>query len=387
MRRERPAASVEPPAADAPPRARVLRGEAIDVLAGLPAASVQVCVTSPPYWGIRDFGVPPRVWGGDRGCRHRWEALGGRVPSEVCGPCGAWRGCLGLEPDPGLFVRNLVSVMREVRRVLRPDGTLWLNLGDSYATRPIRFGEDLPGSTAPADARPKDLLGIPWRVALALQAGGWWLRSDVIWAKANPTPEPYRDRPALTHEHVFLLSPSRRYHYDGFAAREQGRDGLRNRRTVWALPTAQFPGSHFATFPEALVEPCVLAGSSPAACRRCGAPWRRCLAVERRLPDGREAVGDWTGGAPPLRAGRAFRRGEGRSRVEIRRDTVGWEPSCHHREPGARCTVLDPFAGTGTTGRVAVRHGRDFVGVELSREYARIARRRIGELRSGQADQ
>jgi DNA modification methylase len=381
---KRPAGSVEPPIADAPPKARVLRGEAIDVLAGLPAASVQTCVTSPPYWGIRDFGVPPRVWGGDPGCRHRWEAVRGLVRSSACRRCGAWRGCLGLEPDPGLFVQNLVEVMRQVRRVLRPDGTLWLNLGDSYATRRTRFGGDLPGSPAPAEARPKDLLGIPWRVALALQADGWWLRCDVIWAKANLTPEPTRDRPVHSHEHVLLLAPSRRYHYDAFAVREPARDGgRRNRRSVWHLPTASFAGAHFATFPEALVEPCVLAGSSPAACRRCGAPWRRRLEVSRRLPDGSEATGDWTGGAPPLRAGRALRRGEGRSRVEIRRETIGWEPTCGHREPGARCTVLDPFAGTGTTGRVAVRHGRDFVGVELSGEYARLARRRIREVDGG----
>jgi DNA modification methylase len=277
-------------------------------------------------------------------------------------------------------VRNLVSVMWEVRRVLRPDGTLWLNLGDSYATRRLRFGGDLPGSPAPAEARPKDLLGIPWRVALALQADGWWLRSDVIWAKANPTPEPVRDRPALTHEHVFLLSPSRRYFYDSFAVREPARGGgTRNRRSVWAVPAGGFAGAHFATFPEALVEPCVLAGSSPAACRRCGAPWRRRLEVSRRFPDGREVRGSWTDGGPPLRAGRALRGGEGLSKVEVRRRTLGWEPSCGHDEPGACCTVLDPFAGTGTAGRVAMRNGRDFVGVELSAEYARLARARIAE--------
>lgn len=374
MRRDRWAESVEPPVPSDPAEARLLCGDALGVLAETPSAIAQTCVTSPPYWGLRDYGVRSRVWDGEMSCRHRWVAAGrAERGGRRCRRCGAWAGCLGLEPDPGLYVKHIVAVMREVRRVLRPDGTLWLNLGDSYAARAMGTEGETPA------AKPKDLLGIPWRVALALQGDGWWLRSDVIWAKSNLTPEPARDRPVHAHEYLFLLAPSRRYHYDGFAVREPARGGgMRNRRSVWTLPTAQFAGAHFASFPEALADPCVLAGTSPAACRRCGAPWRR-LVCSRRLLDGREVTGDWTGPHSRLRSGRALRTGEGHSKVEVRRETVGWEPTCEHREPGARCTVLDPFAGTGTTGRVAMRHGRHFLGVELSGEYARLARRRISD--------
>jgi DNA modification methylase len=167
----------EPPVAATPPTATVIHGDATRVLSDLPAGIAQTCVTSPPYWGLRDYGVAPRVWAGvGPPCRrHRWEAAGrASRDGHRCSRCGAWRGCLGLEPDPALFVEHVVSVMRAVRRVLRPDGTLWLNLGDSYALSAIRPEDGGPG------AKPKDLLGIPWRVALALQADGWWLRSDVV---------------------------------------------------------------------------------------------------------------------------------------------------------------------------------------------------------------
>jgi DNA modification methylase len=426
--------------------ARVLGGDALDVLATLPDGLAQTCVTSPPYWGLRDYGVAPRVWGGDPGCRHCWgEGERGRrsdlLPSEqsrsagrldrderqggaglqggrFCRRCGAWRGCLGLEPDPDLYVNHLVSVLGEVRRVLREDGTLWLVLGDSFAAnrsyqvRDRKRGEPggpLPASV-PAALKPKDLVGIPWRVAFALQADGWWLRSDIVWAKPNAMPESVTDRPTRAHEVVFLLAKSRRYFYDAEAVREgdQGRrsgNGYarparlsyggseaprgqdfewvggagRNRRSVWTVPTQCFKGAHFATFPEALVEPCVLAGTSPVACRACGAPWRRII-DSRRLLDGKEEIkGAWTE-AGKLKSGRAPQAtGFGHWRVEVRRETVGWEPTCEHDDPGGRCTVLDPFAGAATAGIVAARHGRDFLGIELSGTYARMARRRLRE--------
>ncbi|HET7177373.1 MAG TPA: site-specific DNA-methyltransferase [Solirubrobacterales bacterium] len=438
-----------PPSARMPASAHVLCGDALDVLATLPHGFAQTCVTSPPYWGLRDYGVPPRVWGGDPGCRHRWGAgeRGRRsdlLPSEqsrsvgrlgrderqgaaglqggrFCRRCGAWKGCLGLEPDPDLYVSHLVAVMREVRRVLRSDGTLWLVLGDSFAAgrsyqvRDAKRGE--PGGALPARVpsglKPKDLIGIPWRVAFALQADGWWLRSDIVWAKPNVMPESVTDRPTRAHELVFLLAPSRRYFYDAEAVREgdQGRrsgNGFirperlsyggaeeargqefewvggagRNRRSVWTVPTQCFKGAHFATFPEALIEPCVLAGSSPAACRVCGAPWRRIVDA-RRLLDGRHEIkGSWTESRRRGSSGRAILpTGVGHWRVEVRRQTVGWEASCEHDAPGARCTVLDPFAGAATAGIVAQRHGRDFLGVELSGRYARMARSRLREAR------
>jgi DNA modification methylase len=385
----------DPPAAEGAAEWKLRRGDALEMLPTLPAGFVQTCVTSPPYWGLRDYGVAPRVWGGDPECRHRWGAAdpkGGRF----CRRCGAWKGCLGLEPDPDLYVSHLVLVLREVRRVLRPDGTLWLNLGDCFAAAGSGSG-----------LKPKDLVGIPWRVAFALQADGWWLRSDIVWAKPNAMPESVSDRPTRAHEFIFLLSPSRRYFYDAEAVREPDRGGRsgngyarparlsyggpdaprgqdfewvggagRNRRSVWTVPTQCFKGEHFATFPEALVEPCVLAGTSPTACRECGAPWRR-LVDSRRLLDGEEEIkGSWTARGA-LESGRALQKtGFGHWRVEVRRETVGWEPSCEH---GARCTVLDPFAGVGTAGIVAARHGRDFLGVELSGRYAQMARRRLRE--------
>lgn len=266
---------------------------------------------------------------GTDGRQGRAGLEGGRF----CRHCGAWRGCLGLEPEPDLYVEHLVSVLREVRRALRADGTLWLVLGDTFAASrsyqlPDSKGRDpgrpLPASV-PAGLKPKDRVGIPWRVAFALQADGWWLRSHIVWAKPNPMPESVRDRPTRAHEYVFLLAKRRRYFYDPDAIREpdcgrpsgagyarperltyrdagglrgQKREwrpgGGRNRRTVWEVATQPFPGAHFATFPQKLVEPCVLAGSSPTACGACGAPWGRVVASER-LRDGEHVVsGSWT---------------------------------------------------------------------------------------------
>jgi DNA modification methylase len=267
--------------------ARVLVGDVRTRLAELPDGSVQTCVTSPPYWGLRDYGQGEQI---------------------------------GLEPTPEDYVAQIVDVFREVRRVLADDGTLWLNLGDSYG----------PG---------KQLMGIPWRVALALQADEWVLRQDIIWHKPNPMPESVTDRCTKAHEYVFLFSKSPKYHYDRTAiwhpAKSAGKRGgftgyqaiaanvkpsgnqvagvgknyirphFTNRRSVWSIATKPFRGAHFAVMPEALVEPCVLAGSSP--------------------------------------------------------DDL----------------VLDPFAGSGTVGVVALRHGRDFIGVELNPEYAAIAEARI----------
>jgi DNA modification methylase/transcriptional regulator with XRE-family HTH domain len=348
---------------------RILVGDAREVLAMLPAESVHCVVTSPPYWGLRDYGLPPTVWGGeDLGCAHAWgEPLPGRngnpntglagtgtgapetrIPGlaargagtetsgAFCARCGAWRGALGLEPTPEAYVAHLVEVFRAVRRVLRDDGTCWVNLGDSYAgngpgswgssdkstlTTASRNGAWAPGktigTTPPRDSglKPKDLVGIPWRVAFALQADGWWLRSEIIWAKPNPMPESVTDRPTKAHESLFLLAKAERYFFDADAIREcyspmtidtpqrrrmiaDGKfsgedeyrftdgykgermlklnDAGRNKRSVWTIPSEPFPLAHFATFPPALVEPCVQAGTSArGACPACGAPWAR----------------------------------------------------------------------------------------------------------------
>jgi DNA modification methylase len=236
-------------------------GDLREVLAGLPAESVHAVITSPPYWNLRDYGLPSAVWGGYRDHAHKWtderfargpaqdqgetsqrrgrsnvdeQAMRGKSLGRTC-QCGAWLGQLGLEPDPDSYVFHLVEAMQAVRRVLRPDGTLWLNIGDSYIST---GGERTYGSSdgvtgrGPATARqgrlasltglkPKDLAMVPARAAIALQSEGWWLRKDVIWAKPNPMPESITDRPTSSHEHVFLLAKSEIYYYDGDAIREE----------------------------------------------------------------------------------------------------------------------------------------------------------------------
>jgi DNA modification methylase len=318
---------------------RILVGDCRDGMATLPDQSVQTCVTSPPYFGLRDYGHD---------------------------------GQIGLEPTPDEFVTALVSVFREVRRVLKDDGTVWLNLGDSYARQGgwsdnsgldgLSRGEsgramsNMTGSSGAsqrlaAGLKTKDLIGIPWRVAFALQADGWYLRQDIIWHKPNPMPESVQDRCTKAHEYLFLLAKSERYFYDADAiseplapasvargpvklggtkgdnyepqegdpnyrngAHQWGREldfskgGQRNRRSVWTVNTKPYSGAHFATFPPELIEPCILAGSRP---------------------------GD---------------------------------------------VVLDPFGGSGTTGAVAVGHGRRAVLCELNPEYAALAVERVGPM-------
>ena len=377
---------------------RIIEGDLRDRLGDLEPGSVQTCVTSPPYWGLRDYGDD---------------------------------GQLGLEPTPERYVENLVSVFREVKRVLRDDGTHWLNLGDSYAST---GGEVVrPGKTAqtgntlktlhpdsrvdvPPGLKPKDLVGIPWMVAFALRADGWYLRSDIIWAKPNPMPESVTDRPTKAHEYLFLLSKSPRYYYDADAIREEHAPGSierieagfkdqygdaasggyrgayggpngeqvnpagRNKRSVWTVTTQPFPGAHFATFPPKLIEPCVLAGSPPKCCGECGGPWERVTEAEQtalrdtHLARKRERnVGGRTDGYTQLPAGGV---------IGGNRQTRGWKATCYHADSSApddsrRPIVLDPFAGSGTTGVVALRHDRDFVGIELNPAYAQMARNRI----------
>jgi DNA modification methylase len=356
---------------------RLLCGDALEQVRLLPDESVQCCITSPPYWGLRDYGVA---------------------------------GQIGLERTPEEYVANIVQVFREVKRVLRDDGTLWLNLGDSYATGAGKVGDcpgggeqgerwkqygparpQVPDGKNPdamvptyqpnwmpiAGLKPKDLVGIPWRVAFALQADGWWLRSDIIWSKPNPMPESVTDRPTKAHEYLFLLTKSARYYYDAEAIREPATSAgkivtlgnkslsrgqatganvppsgnanadsvtvapLRNRRTVWTIPTQPYPEAHFATFPEALVEPCMAAGSKGES---DGLAKKDRSLVQTRMEQ--------------VPVGR-MRRG---------RNVL---PEVAQR------TVLDPFCGSGTVGVVALRAGRDFIGIELSPEYVEMARRRI----------
>lgn len=297
----------------------LLEGDVSEQLATVPEGVAQCSVTSPPYWGLRDYGH--RKWiGGDSTCTHpelhehaplhkgqveqtKWARAEGagkgqNATTHTCVRCGAWYGQIGLEPTPEAYVTHLVEIFREVRRVLREDGTLWLNLGDSYVHR----GQGL--------LKTKDLIGIPWMVAFALRADGWFLRSDVIWSKGNPLPESVEDRPTRSHEYLFLLTKAAKYYYDAEAIKEplsgqEAEAGGRNRRTVWPINTKPYKGAHFATFPEELPRTCILAST---------------------------------------------RSGD---------------------------LVLDPFAGSGTTLAVAKYLQRDYLGVELNPTYATLARERI----------
>jgi DNA modification methylase len=455
----------------------------MEVLRTLPPESIHCCVTSPPYWGLRDYGVSETAWGGDPQHRHAWgsEVLVNatnhvdkrrwqhtrngrgeeqpiekhtgwqrhRIPQGCFCPCGAWRGALGLEPTPELYVEHLVEVFREVRRVLKPDGTLWLNLGDSYVgswgnygggnrghgtQRGITSGSQAhqfaydgleqfrpPTAFRHSSLKPKDLVGIPWRVAFALQTDGWYLRSDIIWAKPNPMPESVTDRPTRSHEHVFLLAKAARYYYDAIAvaeplarpneaarkmparfggahksvtARKQSRlhSGneyrgtpwmTRNRRSVWMIATQPYPEAHFATYPSALVEPCIKAGTSErGCCAKCGAPWRRVvtkIAIQPTDYDGKWKEADQQASGRRMLANVRARRqaGEAHDYPFPPAKTLGWRPSCTHGKDAVSCTVLDPFCGSGTTGVVALRLLRRFVGIELNAIYVEMARRRI----------
>lgn len=395
---------------------RLHLGDSLEVLRTLPDGSVDMCVTSPPYWGLRDYGTGE--WdGGDPSCDHDaiidataasvvgttdLSAARARISRNGCPQCGATRvdRQRGLEATPGEYVAGMVDVFREVRRVLAPHGTLWLNLGDSYAgngttgrKESISTRLSYPGSAGDA-LKPKDLVGIPWRVAFALQADGWWLRSDVIWAKPNPMPESITDRPTKAHEYVFLLAGAERYYFDGHAIREAdsgqpagnterrpnpaatlGRgdtahaipwrpDGTgRNARSVWTITTRPFRGAHFAVFPPEIPQRCISAGCPEHVCRECGQPRRRIVKVERPTFDDVAHRGRLSGQEMAART---------------RRETAGWTDCGHNAyRPGI---VLDPFAGSGTTLEVARRLGRHAVGIELNPAYAEIAAARLQQL-------
>jgi DNA modification methylase len=380
---------------------RILEGDVRAVLPTLPENSVHCVITSPPYLWLRDDGHADQI---------------------------------GLEPTIDAFIATLVGVFREVRRVLRADGTLWLNMGDSYASGGYSGGGDFMAQraeagwnvaaektgfrSAPPGFNRKDLFGMPWRLAFALQADGWILRSDIIWEKPNCMPESADDRPTRSHEYLFLLAKSEHYFYDKDAIMEDVTGGAhtrgggvgaktvppgrgpqgrvrdnesfgkvvrhlvtkRNKRTVWSVPTQHYKGAHYATFPEDLVRPCVLAGTSAGGCcSSCGAPLDR--KVEIIGPSFKELTKD----REPSSYAAATLKGSPHSfavrgshgHIHRERRTIGWERACKCDAPTAPCVVLDPFGGSGTVGAVAVELGRSAVLVELSAEYSQQARARV----------
>lgn len=362
-------------------------GNALDVARELATESVDCIVTSPPYFGLRDYGVPGTDWPAVTYApmADMPEMV---VPAMTCP--------LGLEPSPTAYVAHLVLLFRELRRVLADDGTMWLNLGDSYSGG----NRGLPG---------KNLLGIPWRVAFALQADGWILRNDVVWAKPNAMPESVTDRLSTKHEMVFMFSKRARYWFDLDAIREphsdptrtaanagraatawarsaplgqaqngSGPDGLgqhgsgRNPGDVWAINTQPFAAAHFAVMPRALAERCIQAGCTPRRCTVCGhAPTKITEAgglVSSRGPDDVANLRSQNdaGHVGTVASERDF--SGGRTAMPRRERThTGWT-DCGHNSYRAG-TVLDPFSGSGTTGLAAARHGRRYVGIDLNRDY------------------
>ena len=331
---------------------------------------------------------------------------------------------IGLEPTLGEWVANIVAVMREVKRaLLRDDGTCWLNLGDAHTSggRSTSKADSYGGPSAeardshhrmatPNGLQPKDLMGQPWRVAFALQDDGWLLRSAIVWHKPNPMPESVRDRPTNAYEMLFLLAKQGRYFYDAEALKEpqvestieagkRGRErqnsakhggsarwgdtwaetskdfivpGGRNARNVWSIPTQGRPDAHFATYPDELPRRCILAGTSErGVCADCGAPWVRVpekeTATVNRKPNPARIVPDGVNGSGHRRGG--FYGSD--------TQTLGWQPTCGCNADTVPATVLDPFAGSGTTLAVAQALGRKSVGLDLNAEYLEIAKRYI----------
>lgn len=403
------------------PDVTILLGDAAEQLRSLPDESVHMAVTSPPFYGLRDYGVD---------------------------------GQIGLEETPDEWAARLVEVFREVRRVLRRDGTLWLEVGDSYASNGSGgdtrtgfnaryFGTEIangkqaqhqqarPPAPRAHGLKPKDLIGAPWLLAMALRADGWYLRSDIIWARPNPMPESVTDRPTKAHSYLFLLAKQARYFYDADAIREpqtdesiarasrssryddpavrasvpyaaarpriskdnEGNPTGRNKRSVWSIATQPLPFDHYAAYPEKLVEPCILAGTSEhGVCGDCGAPWAR--EVERGESDyqrlKREQGHDWKAmDAASLDRGTTVREGEGGqtrnangtvpSLRAAARETTGWRPTCGCDTTVVPATVLDPFLGSGTTALVARRLVRRSIGVELNPKYAALAAERLSQ--------
>ena len=309
---------------------KIIQGNNLDSLKTLDSKSINTCVTSPPYFGLRDYGTGTWI-GGDENCPHKrttkiskdtstghkgmsdkGHVVGDAIYKSVCPECGAVRKDqqLGLEDSPKEFVQNLVILFREISRVLRDDGTVWLNLGDTYCGTGHKGNHLDPknkeGRNAQKQAvnnslegfKSKDLIGIPWRVAFALQEDGWYLRQDIIWHKPNPMPESVRDRCTKSHEYIFLLSKKNKYYYDNevikepskYAGDDRGsrpdsrRDKnmnsmsgvtppMKNKRSVWTVSTKPYKGAHFATFPMDLIEPCVLAGCPEKVCVDCNEPY------------------------------------------------------------------------------------------------------------------
>jgi DNA modification methylase len=438
---------------------RVLVGDALSVLRTLESESVNCVVTSPPYYGLRSYGTEPQVWGGDVEHEHEWgdiqrapgwvsnngqgatslQGHGGdgkspyldqvhaetkqRSGGAFC-PCGAWRGELGSEPTPGLFIEHLLLIFDEVKRVLRKDGLAFVNLGDSRSgsgkgpTGHNGIGnqerrQGFHDGQAYRAIPPKNLLLTPQRFAIGMQDRGWIVRDCIVWAKTSAMPESVRDRPTSAWEPIWMFAKSRAYFWDQEAVRqpharlwasnnggtmakvdhdaaESGRvhQGQNHRgpyplpnaaganlRNVWTLGPEPSREEHYAAFPTEIPRRCILAGTSEkGACPACGAGWVRSTSTRYENPGNRTNNGTKYADQKRVVGGNAGYA----VRLEKRVETTGWQPGCAcDAGPPIPQTVLDPFLGSGTTLMVADRLGRDGVGIELSPTYAEMARKRI----------
>lgn len=443
---------------------KIYLGNSLNVLQTFPDESIDLCVTSPPYYNLRNYGGDLEIWGGDDKCEHEWgesEPFRGHKPNHgkgsnvmevqkvakesdetnwdsgsFCQKCGAWRGELGLEPNPDLYIKHLTDIFREVRRVLKSTGTLWVNIGDSYAgsgkagnpdntyyenhtqfnKNEINDRKGIPNKGYPQmGVKPKDLIGIPWMLAFSLRSDGWYLRQDIIWAKAvsgdvrmgGAMPESITDRCSKSHEYIFMLSKSPKYYYNQEAIKEPIKESTKkryqtgwngnekrdypgsshnnfskfmgsekaqqmdtgNRRDVWFVKTKPFSEAHFAVFPEKLIIPIIKAGVPNKVCSKCGVPYS--YVIEREVEHNRK---------------------NDRKDAKVRPDTLervpsNWKPrkvKGEYYTPNCDCDtsteagiVLDPFFGAGTTGVIAKREGVYYVGIEKYQKYIDIAEKRI----------
>lgn len=359
---------------------RLGTGDARAFLRALPSKSVHSVVTSPPYYQLRDYSTDPQFWGGQTDCNHELD-----IDTGICILCSAWRGELGLEPDPDLFVAHLVDIFRDVHKILRDDGVAFINIGDTHvhSNRTVKLkGPDVP--------REGNMLGIPWRLGLALQKDGWILKQDVIWSKSggncprchyrmekgSAMPQPVRRKFVSSHEYVLFLSKKPRHYFDYVGIQQNGA----NRRDVLFLTSKQFRSAdgkqHYAVMSEDLAEVCVKAATPPRACKACGAPWERLVKGRKESKAARlKRIKKPSKKIAPRYDGGVLQQG-----IHIGsfpKETIGWQPTCSCGDDHIAGIVLDPFSGTGTTGAVALRHGRRFFGIDVDPDIRSVAETRL----------
>ena len=419
---------------------KVYVGSCLDVLKTFPDESLDMCVTSPPYWGLRDYGTEGQIWGGDEKCKHewdgiqrfnpkngkrdgdgtytdpKWEAKGSlktEINSDFCIKCNAWKGELGLEPTPDMFINNLCDIFDEVKRVLRPHGSCWVNLGDSYVRNPSEQVNQ-KGITAKykynyqhkknygSTYKPKSLVQIPNRFAIGMTDRGWILRNEIIWHKPSCMPASVKDRYTVDFEKMFFFTKNPKYYfkqqlepvkevslkraqygldqtdYDMKAVNVQGLDKMgerfvnpngRNKRTVWNVNVASFKGAHFAVYPPELIESPIDAGCPEFVDKKTGKPRERVM--EKTSLERHELPKDHPNYRPERYDGK-YEQGQRYASYDDKGYTDGRDDD--EFTPGI---VLDPFFGSGTTAEVAMKQDKDWVGIELNPEFVKISDERL----------